>query len=147
MLHTSFAKLKKAGACIDRYRYLAKALGGVDHYGEDTLIPLDKLLELNGLDDTLWALQAVIEPADMEIRLLACGFAEHTLPISETKYPADKRPRIAIKVARRYANGQATLMELAAAARAASWAARDAEREWQTERLLEMLRGGNGKYA
>jgi hypothetical protein len=176
MINTTFAKLHNAGACIDRYRFLAEALGGVRHYGKDTPIPLDKLLEINGLDDALWALRAVIEPADREIRLLACDFAEHILHFYEDKYPDDKRPRLAIETSRRFAEGKATQTELDAA-RAAAWAARDAawaaawaardaagdawdaardaawaardaagdawdaERKWQTEKLLEMLKG------
>ncbi len=43
MLHTTFNKLHKYGACIDGYRKLAKYLGGVNKYGKDTPIPLDKI--------------------------------------------------------------------------------------------------------
>ena len=80
------------------------------------------------------------------LRLLACDFAEHVLPIFEKKYPGDPRPYEAIQVARRYADGQATQQELdvAWAARAATWAwaaraARDRERAWQTRRIVEVL--------
>jgi len=44
------------------------------------------------------------------------------LPIYEKAYPDDNRPRKAIEIARRFANGEATKNELAAA-RAAAWAA------------------------
>jgi hypothetical protein len=47
---------------------------------------------------------------------------ETVLPIFEREYPNDKRPRNAIETARRYANGEATDEELAAA-RDAVWAA------------------------
>jgi hypothetical protein len=59
-------------------------------------------------------------------RLFAADCAEHVLPLFEAKYPKDKRPREAIEVARRFANGEATREELAAArdaARDAAWAA------------------------
>jgi len=59
-------------------------------------------------------------------RLLACEYAERVLPIYEKHYPDDKRPRQAIETARRFANGEATQEELAAAwdaARAAAGAA------------------------
>ncbi len=171
MLHTSFAKLREAAACTDRYKYLANALGGVRHYGKDTLIPLDKLLKINGFDDTLWSLRATIEPADREKRLLACEYAEHVLYLFEGKYPKDKRPRQTIEVAKLFADEKATQIELAAAwdaardaardaagaaawaaardaARDAAWAAagsaraaRVAEGEWQKARLLGMLNG------
>ena len=96
-------------------------------------------------------------------RLFAADCAEHVLYLYERDYPADKRPRMAIATARKYANGEATLEELTAAwyaagyaagyaaeaaVEAAAWAAdgaaaraaaRDAEREWQSGRLAEYL--------
>jgi hypothetical protein len=59
-------------------------------------------------------------------RLFSCDCAEHTIGIFEKQYPDDKRPRQAIDVARRFARGEATPKELAAARDAASdaaWAA------------------------
>ena len=74
-------------------------------------------------------------------RLFACDCAERVVHLCGD----DDRPRNAIEVARRYANGEATDNELASAwdaARDAAWAsAWDAEREWQTARLLEYLDG------
>lgn len=140
MLHTTFALLKEAEACEDRYKHLAKALGGVTKYGKHTPITLVQILETNGLSDALWALRAVPEdqkPArDRLARLLACDYAERRLPIFEAKHPDDLRPRQAIEVARRYANGDATLAAAWAAARAAAgdawaaWAARDGWAAW-----------------
>jgi hypothetical protein len=86
---------------------------------------------------------------EVMLRLWACDCAERVLPIYERECPGDLRPRQAIEVARRYARGEATLEELAAAraaARAAASAAArdadwDAERQWQGERLLAYLRG------
>ena len=125
-------------------------------------------------------------------RLFAADCAERVLPLFEAQYPTDDRPRKVIEVARRFANGEATEKELAAAeaaeaatrdaavtagvaAGAAAWAAVaagvagaaeaaeaaraaraaaraaeaagaadraaawDAERKWQTERLMEIL--------
>ena len=56
-------------------------------------------------------------------RLFACDCAEHVLPIYEQDYPDDNCPRHAIEVARRYANGEATVQELTAARDAARDAA------------------------
>jgi hypothetical protein len=62
------------------------------------------------------------------LRLFACRVAEDVLPLYEAKYPDDDRPRKAIETARRYADGQATDDELAAAQAAAWDAARAAAR-------------------
>ncbi len=59
-------------------------------------------------------------------RLFACDCAERVLPIFERQYPADGRPRMAVDTARRFAEGQATREELAAAGVAARDAAWDA---------------------
>jgi len=59
---------------------------------------------------------------DRTARLFACDCAERALPLFESERPDDNRPREAIEVARRYANGEATNEELTAAADA-SWAA------------------------
>ena len=103
------------------------------------------------------------------VRLFACDCAEHVLPLFERWWPNDTRPRNCILLARRYADGQTTRQELAAAwaaagdaARAAAWAAAgdaaraaaraaagdaaraaagDAELEWQTTTLLQYVEG------
>jgi hypothetical protein len=82
-------------------------------------------------------------------RLFACDCAERVLPLFEKKWPGDTRPREAIEVARRFANGEATDSERPAAldaAWSATWAATvsaawSAEREWQTGRLMQYLDG------
>ena len=125
MLHTTFRKAWEAGACSSKYNKMAKALGRVKEYGRDTPVPLDKVLDICGLDAALWCLCCVIEPAEREIRLLACDFAEHTLSIFEEKYPDDKRPHKAIEISRKFAEGEATREDLAAAGTVA-WAILDA---------------------
>ena len=59
-------------------------------------------------------------------RLFACDCAERALPIFEREVPGDLRPRQTIETARRFANGQATEADRAAARDAAWDAARDA---------------------
>ena len=122
---TSFRLLHDAGACKERYRFLAKALGGIKAYGRDTPITLLQILNINGLDDALWALRAC-DDAETFSRLLACDYAEHVLHIFEAEYPGDYRPREAIAVSRRYARGEATDAELSAARNAVGAAARSA---------------------
>lgn len=114
MIHTTFRQLKEAGACSERYRYLARKLGGVKKHGKDTPITLKQILDINGLDDALWALRACND-SERFSRLLACDCAGRVLPIYEAQYPEDDRPRKAIEIARRYANGEVTLDELSAA--------------------------------
>jgi len=170
MLHITFERARAAGACRDRYRLFAKALGGIKRYGASTPIPLDKVLEVCGLEDAIWALQCVVEPADRQIRLFACDCAERVLPLYEKEYTDDKTPRQAIETARRYADGKATTEELEvawsavwsavcaksavwsaawSAVKSAAWGASSAaryacfdssERQWQKQRFLEMLR-------
>jgi len=122
---TSFRLLHDAGACKERYRFLAKALGGIKAYGRDTPITLLQILDINGLDDALWAIPAC-DDAEKFSRLLACDYAEHVLHIYEAEFPDDDRPRKAIAVSRRYARGEATDAELSAARTAAETAASDA---------------------
>ena len=82
---------------------------------------------------------------DRTARLFAADCAEHVLPLFEAALPGDARPRTAIETARRFANGEVTDEERAAARaaeRAAAWdAAGAAEREWQTARLMAYLAG------
>ena len=65
---------------------------------------------------------------ERNLRLFAADCAEDVLGLFEPEYPNDSRPRTAIEVARRFANGEATQEELAAARAAARDAARDAAR-------------------
>ena len=118
-------------------------------------------------DKSVWQQARLIRRIDTwnerAARLFACDCAEHVLPLFEKRHPDDKRPRKAIEIARRFADGEATKEELAAAeaaagtaaryaaeaaagtaagaaawaaARAAAWAA---ERTWQTDKLFESL--------
>ena len=120
---TTFAALHKAGACNQGYKKLAKLLGGITKFGRCTPINLLTILDSNGVDDCLWALRAVDHPdRDRISRYIACDCAEAVLHIYEKYQPNDSRPRAAITVARRFADGLATNEELAAAGDAA-WAA------------------------
>jgi len=54
-------------------------------------------------------------PTRQQIVIAACDCAELSLPIFEKKYPNDKRPRIAIETARKWAIGKATIKEVRSA--------------------------------
>ena len=140
-LTTTFARLKKEGACTGRYKHLAKSLGGITKYGRNTPINLLDIFKHNGTEDMLWSLRATKENCDKVARLMACDFAEEVLPIFKKARPKDKRPEEAIRIARLYAEDKATDKARAAAgaaaeaaagaaaraaARAAAWAAAEA---------------------
>src|SRR3990167_8191218 len=124
-LTTTFTLLRKANACTEGYKKLAKHLGGVTKYGADTPIALLTILDSNGLSDTLWCLRATQQEADALIvaRLFAIDCPERVLPVFEAKYPNDQRPRQAIQAAKDYMAGKITREALHAAAHAAYAAA------------------------
>ena len=158
-LLTTLAIIRAARPCAEGYAKLLRHLG--PDWPEDRQIDFETILKSNGLDDALWGLRCVLPEQDAArnraAREFACDCAEAVLPIFERVWPEDKRPRHAIDVARRFANGSASASELAAArdaawdaARDAAWAAagaaagdaaRDVERKWQTSRLLKYLNG------
>ena len=144
ILTTTLRLLREHDACSDRYAHLAKALGGVRKYGADTPIPLWRILDTNGQDDTYWAFRAVPKEQtawrDRIARLHTCDCACST-PLADGRVVydllKDARSRNAIEVAERYALGLATPEELTAAGDAA-WAAAG---EWQAANLRLWLGG------
>jgi hypothetical protein len=152
MLHTTFNLAKEANACTEGVDKLRAALG--PDWPDDKLIPLTLVLKYNGIADAIWALRCTAEPSDKLARLFACDCADRALSLYERRHPGDARPRQAIETARRFALGEASAEDLRAAADAAwaawgaawapvwaaAWSAADAdEREWQAQRLREML--------
>jgi hypothetical protein len=110
--------------CGDGWTKLLRHLGKTK--ADDEPLPLLTILESNGIDDALWCLRALPEEYEPACQMLACDFAEAVLPIFERDRPDDDRPRNAIETARRYARGEATREELAAAGATAGAAARAA---------------------
>jgi len=93
--------------------------------------PLEVLTMTGGEWDTIkpkdrfWTvLRSDVLPDEL-LCLFVCWCAEQALPIFEKHYPNDSRPRVAIETARKFAAGEATREERAAAGDAASaaWAA------------------------
>ncbi|MCO1461185.1 hypothetical protein L0Y93_06055 [Burkholderia multivorans] len=128
----TLAALRKAGACYDGYNKLVRSLQGQPfteededrnsyiHFKHDAEIPLLDILKSNGLDDAIWTLRCV-SGADRDIRLFAVWCARQVEHLMR-----DQRSKDALDVAERFANGEATEEERAAAwaaARAAAWAA------------------------
>lgn len=130
MIYTTLRLCRDNKACKSGYDALVASLP--DGHGDDDPISLVHILtKSRGVDDAVWALRAATDQpsADRIARLFACDCAERVLPLFEATRPDDKRPRTAVKTARRFANGEATQRGLDAA-RAAAWdAARDAARD------------------
>lgn len=103
---------------------------------DDEEIPLTVWAEVTpDLDDLIWAVEH--HPARGRIlNDFGCDCAERVLPIWLAAHPDDDRPAAAIRVGR---DPNATQDQRAAAGDAAWAAARDAARQWQRTRLLELV--------
>lgn len=118
---TTLNRIRAHRPCEDGWRKLLAGLGKTE--ADDEPLPYARIVEINGLEDALWACRAEPQHAK-EWRLFAVWCArqvEHLL--------MDQRSRDALNVAERYANGEASDKELAAAlaaARDAAWAVAEA---------------------
>lgn len=121
MITTTLNKIRAHGPCAEGWTKLLAALGKTQ--ADDDALPLEFILDSNGLDDALWALRAV-EGHDREIRLFAVWCARQAQHLM-----TDSRSIAALDVAERFANGRATSEELAAARDAAGAAAGAAARD------------------
>ena len=117
MIYTTLNKIRAHGPCEDGWRKLLKHLGKTE--ADDEPLPLLTVLDSNGFDDCLWCLRSVPEH-DREWRLFAVWCARKVQHLM-----TDPRSIAALDVAERFANGEATAEELAAArvAAGAAWAA------------------------
>ncbi|ALB97275.1 hypothetical protein [Burkholderia pseudomallei] len=132
----TLAALRKAGACYEGYNKLVRSIQGKAFSAEDAdrnsyipfkhdaEIPLLDILKSNGLDDALWTLRC-ISGADRDLRLFAVWCARQVEHLMQDQCSKD-----ALNVAERFANGEATDEERAAARDAARATARDAA--WAT---------------
>jgi hypothetical protein len=140
MLFTTFNLTHKSNACVESYRKMADALGGITKYGKDTDIPLGQVIEVLGIEDAIWTLRCTTKPADKFIIEFACRCAEYCLKNYEDLYPDDKRPRKAIEAARLYSEGKINLEELTAAESAAGSAAWSAARSAAWSQCADIVR-------
>ncbi len=126
-------QLRDNKACVNGYNKVVSALKGIEYdcdketyirFKHDEPISLISILETNGFNDALWCLRCNRE-WDRDSRLFAVWCARQVQHLM-----IDERSINALDVAERFANGNATQEELAAArdaawaaARAAAWAA------------------------
>ena len=153
-LTTTLKLLRAHTACKPRYDFLVAALG--PEWADDAALPLLSILDSNGLDDALWALRAT--PPEQEAdrdriaRIYACDCAERVFPIWRG-WADENTPEIAlvpeqtVAIARRYAIGEATSEELAAAGDAAWAAALAAEHLACADDIRKLMRTARYKRA
>jgi len=162
---TTLAKIRAERPCHPGYGKLCRSLGGVSKYGKDTPVTFRQIYDILGYEDTLWCLCAIDEKWSGLLRHYAVDNVEDVRHLL-----TDERSLSALRVARRFVDGEATDEELndaraaaraaaqaaaKAAARDAAWdavmsdagdAARaaswDAARTRQMERLFEYCRTG-----
>jgi len=129
---TTLNKIRAVDPCADGWRKLLAHLGKTQ--ADDEPLAITTIIDSNGLDDALWCLRAV-EGCDREIRLNAVWCARQVQHLM-----TDPRSIAALDVAERFANGDATQVELTAAwaaARYAAWAATGAAAEGGAERTAQ----------
>lgn len=118
---TTLNQIRACSPCADGWRKLRAHLGAAAARPGAPL-SLAVVIDSNGLDDALWCLQA-IKGRDKEIRLFGVWCARQVQHLM-----TDPRSFTALDVAARFANGDATEAERAAACAAAGAAATEAER-------------------
>lgn len=138
MLTITLKDIREHQPCVPGWEKLLAYLGKTR--ADDKTLPLETILESNGIKDAIWALRAVDEKYDNAVRLFNCKCARYVLDIFEKKYPEDQRPRKAIEASEKYAHGLIGEEELdsawhtswgaktaaKAAAKSAAWAAAEA---------------------
>src|SRR4030065_2640175 len=117
MIYTTLNKIRAHGPGENGWLKLLKHLGKME--ADDEPLLLLTVLNSNGAEDCLWCLRSVPEH-DREWRLFAVWCARKAQQLM-----TDPRSTAALDVVERFANGEATAEELAAArvAAGAAWAA------------------------
>ena len=117
-MKTTLNQIREYSPCESGWKKLLTHLGKTK--ADDESLSILTILESNGLDDAFWCLRAV-NGRDREIRLYAVWCARQVQHLN-----TDPRVSACIDVAERFANGEATDEERAAARAAAGDAARAA---------------------
>ena len=126
MITTTLNKIRSAKPCKEGWEQLLANLGKTK--ADDEPLPLTTILESNGLDDCLWALRTVPDHDSLwrKYAVWCTRQVEHLI--------TDERSKLALDVAWRHSNGEATDEDLEAAGDVARDAARAAS--WATARAL-----------
>ena len=105
--YTTLNAIRAHSPCANGWAELLRHLGKTQ--ADDEPLALTTILDSNGLDDALWCLRAC-EGIDREARLYAVWCARQVQHLM-----TDPRSLAALDVAERYAHGEATDADLAAA--------------------------------
>ena len=123
LLTTTLNRIWACNPCSEGKQHALQAAGKTAP--DDELISYAAIIEAAGMDDAFWCMRA--EPQhSREWRLFAVWCARQVQHLMN-----DQRSIDALDVAERFANGESTTQELAAA--------RDAARDKQSRRLTRML--------
>ena len=120
-MNTTLNKIREQQPCTNGWEKILRSLNKTK--ADDEPLSLITVLDINGLDDALWCLRAV-DGYEKEMRLYAVWCARQVQYLMK-----DQRSLDALDVAERFANGDATKEELAAATAAAGAAACAASRD------------------
>jgi hypothetical protein len=115
-MKTTLNLIRAQSPCAEGWKKLLTHLGKTE--ADDEPLALLTVLKSNGLDDALWTLRCVPN-CDRDARLFAVWCARQVQHLM-----TDQRSLDALDVAERFANGEATNAEMAAASDAARAAAR-----------------------
>jgi len=119
-MRTTLNKIREHQPCKDGWEKLLRHLNKMRP--DDEPLPLEEILNSNGLGDALWCSRAV-EGHDREMRLYAVWCARQIQHLM-----TDPRSVAALDIAERYARGQASQEKLKGAWEAAWEAARESAR-------------------
>ena len=120
MITTTLNRIREHRPCREGWEKLLAGIGKTR--ADDEPLPFARIVEINGIDDALWCCRAEPQRA-REWRLFAIWCARRALALIPSP---DPRSVAAVDIAERHARGEASDEELAAAERAATFAARDA---------------------
>lgn len=138
MIAVALNAIREHAPCTDGWKKLLAHLGKTQ--SDDEPLPLLTILESNGLDDAVWALQALPNADRPKARLFAVACAREVQHLM-----TDPRSIAALDVVERHAKGEASDDELATADAAegdAAWAAEgDAAREKQRGHFIRIFGG------
>jgi len=111
-MKTTLNQIRQKSPCIEGWRKLLAHLG--KQRADDEPLTITQIIDSNGIEDALWCLRAV-KGRDRELRLYAVWCARQVQHLT-----TDPRSLAALDIAERFANGEVTKADLAAA-RAAAW--------------------------
>ncbi len=120
-MNTTLNEIRKYYPSKSKWRKLLASLGKTESDNEP--LSFREILDHLGIEDALWCLR-VLDYKDY--CLFNADLAELVLPIFESKFPDDNRPRFAIESIRKYHYGDIDREALKAAAVDASRAANEA---------------------